>query len=113
MSTYLPKYKIVDTDQTDLTLYEACKALIAIGHNGQSTDIMHIRRSGRAVAFYCNWTNAIRPMHTATPTERRNVRDWIRIEDTTPRRAFIAGWWPRPIDYNQQTSAVQKRNKTS
>ena len=76
--SYLPHYELVGTAAaaSDLSFYEACQALIEAVEAGELRDGTHIRRQGRAVAFYCEWRQVIRPMFGAFDDERDNCSDW-------------------------------------
>ena len=89
--TYLSIYKIAGQDRSaaDLTLYEACKALLSLAtqsgedHEGcmidppQVDDYTHIRCKGRCVAFWSAWSQEVKPMFGANETERELILTWL------------------------------------
>jgi len=94
--TYLPIYAIAGigpnrSRKTDLTLYEACKALHLLAQSSEDhdgcpvyglpkpsnvNDYTHIRCKGRCVSFWSGWHEAIRPMFGANDAERELILTW-------------------------------------
>ena len=67
-------------DQTGLTLYEACKALNAVGRAGRIQDATRITRRScgreRFVAFFCAWRKDVRTAFQALDGERHVLDCW-------------------------------------
>ena len=79
MATYQNFYELVGVEEkkTEMTLYEACKALIEVAKAGELNDATHVRCGGRAVAFYSEWHNSVRPMFQANQEEKTVIgEDW-------------------------------------
>ena len=81
--TYESRYSLViapgERTKAEYTLYEATKALhaLATAPGGQGvSDITHVRRDGRPVAFWCAWDRCVRPMFGALPQERDVITAW-------------------------------------
>jgi len=59
-----------------LTLYEAMKLLTKFAEEGKLTDITHVRRSGRAVAYFCEYRGQVRPMFGSNEQEKFVLLSW-------------------------------------
>lgn len=69
-------YALVGTDGrniTGVTLYEACKALHAAASEKKLYAGAHVRRNGRAVAFWCAYQHRVRPMFSANTIEAKDI----------------------------------------
>jgi len=69
-------YALVGTDgrnTTDVTLYEACKALRTAALDSKVFDGAHVRRDDRPVAFWCADRLTVRPMFGATAPEAEDI----------------------------------------
>ena len=78
MYTNENRYQVANTpghNANDVTLYEACKALVRAHREGALLDGSHVRRNGRAVAFWSEWHSSIRPMFGAYAVEYIDIKE--------------------------------------
>ena len=74
--TYEERYQITGKKKEWFCLYEARKVLREMAEAGTLTDATIVKRQGRHVAYFNEWTETVRPMWEANEQERYVLLAW-------------------------------------